>query len=233
MINTYNESTLHRDLKNEAAASCGGKTEQKVGRYICDAVAPDGAIIEIQTKSFKAIQDKLRTLLETAPVRLIYPLAVETYLEYYDKDGILLSRRKSPKKRCLYNIFDELTGIWPVLLHTNFTLEVRETVILKKRRKTPLPVQSSNKRRRHKKDWYDMDTEALSTHNTHIFSCKNDYLALLARLPENFCVQDAVKCSGAKREQAGKMLWSLYKMQLIERTGKRGKSFMYRIREDI
>ena len=96
VINTYNESSLHKKFKIAAAEKYGGKTEQCVGQYICDAVAADGTIIEIQTGSFTHICGKLADLLKTHRVHLIYPLMTAVYLEYRDENGRLLSRRKSP-----------------------------------------------------------------------------------------------------------------------------------------
>ena len=233
MINTYNESSLHKKFKTEAAQKYGGKTEQQVENYICDVVTADGTIIEIQTKSFKNICAKLEDLLKTHRVILIYPLVCETYIEYYDEQGGLVSRRKSPKKRSLYNIFDELIGIWPILLHKNFTLNVVETVAVKKRQKTAEPVQSVNKKRRVKKNWLSFDTELISKGASRSFCSKKDYLALLAETPEKFGVKEAAACTGAPMSQTRKMLWTFRKTGLIEKTGQTGRRFIYRIKDDI
>ncbi|WP_428771141.1 helix-turn-helix domain-containing protein [Treponema sp. HNW] len=233
MINTFNESSLHKKLKTQAAQKYGGKTEQEIGNYICDVLTEDGTIIEIQTKSFKNICAKLTDLLQTHRLILIYPLICETYIEYYDEGGTLLSRRKSPKKRGIFSIFDELTGIWPILLHKNFTLEVIESTAVKKRKKTAEPVQSVNKKRRFKKNWLSFDTELLCEAGSRFFCSKKDYLELLAGIPEEFGVKEAAERTGAPLSQTRKMLWTLRKTGLIEKTGCKGRRFIYRIKERI
>ena len=232
MINTYNESSLHKKFKTEAAQKYGGKTEQCMENYICDVITDDGIIIEIQTKSFKNIRDKLIDLLHNHRVLLIYPLVCETYIEYYNEAGSLVSRRKSPKKRNLYSIFDELTGIWSVLLHENFTLKVVETTAVKKRQKTAEPVQSVNKKRRVKKNWYGFDTELIAEGSSHFFYSKKDYTALLAEIPEEFGVMEAAAQTGAQKTHIQKMLWTFRKMGLIEKTRQDGRRFIYRIKHE-
>ncbi|MGI5173368.1 hypothetical protein H0R92_07170 [Treponema sp. OMZ 840] len=234
MINTYNESSLHKKLKKAAAQKYKGKIEEHIDPYICDVVAEDGTVIEIQTASFKNVQNKLSDLLNTRSVHLIYPLAVQTYIEYYDEDG-LASRRKSPKKRCMYNIFDELTGIWPILLNKNFRLEVIEAIVVKKRKKTVLPVQSLNNRRRYKKAWYGFDTDIEQILGSTLFCSGRDYLHVLPEnLPENFSSKDVLLHSRYKFlniRHINAMLWTLHKTELIERTGKKGNKYIYRIKK--
>lgn len=243
MINTYNESNLHRILKMNAATEHMGSIEQEYQSYICDVISGDGEIIEIQTKNMGNITGKILNLLKTRRVRLIYPLAVQTYIEYYTQDtgdkkmGELLFRRKSPKKRNIYHIFDELMGSWPILLHKNFTLEVIEVNIIKKRVRTNKPVQSANKKRRILRDWLAVDTALDQIIQKHIFCTKNDYLSLLpVQLEEEFTVKDiclAHKEEGQKKlilpqNIAGKMTWTLNKMGLIECVGKDGRSKVYK-----
>lgn len=49
MINTLNETSLHKSLKAIYRIQCNGKSEVKIGAYIADILCPDGGIIEIQT----------------------------------------------------------------------------------------------------------------------------------------------------------------------------------------
>lgn len=244
MINTYNESNLHNILKHRAATECKGRVEQAVDSYICDVVGENGEIIEIQTQNLGNITGKILNLLQTHRVKLVYPLAVQTYIEYYtqDKTGTVLetplSRRKSPKKRNIYHIFDELMGAWPVLLHKNFSLEVIEAVITKKRLRTDKPVQSANKRRRFLRDWVALDTDLESILEIHTFNSADDYTALLpSSLNDSFTIKELrfanKECIKNEKlikthEQAGKMIWTLHKMGLIECIGKNGRSKVYK-----
>ncbi len=231
VINTYNESSLHKKFKIAAAEKYGAQTEQSVGPYICDALAPDGTIIEIQTGSFTHICGKLADLLKTHRVRLIYPLMTAVYLEYRDGNDRLLSRRKSPVKRGIYHIFDELTALHSVLPHKNFSFEAVETSAVKTRIKTAEPVQSANKRRRYKKDWLAADTDVEKTGTSRIFCSARDYLNLLPKnLPQEFTVKDLsarIEEPAACARQINEMLWLFRKLNFVARTGKREKSFLY------
>ncbi len=235
MINTYNESSLHRSLKNMLCKQYNGKTEKEVDSYICDIICDDTSIIEIQTKNLGNITGKILNLLENHLVTLVYPLPITTYVEYY-KEGNLdskpLSRRKSPVKKNLYHIFDELMGCFPVLLHKNFTLQVTEVIITKERIKTNEKMQSVNKKRRFLRDWISYDTTLDEILTTHIFKSVQDYVSLLPKnIKEKFTVKDVIDCKDANKiskQQAYKMMWTFNKMGIIEYVGKSGRSKLYK-----
>ena len=63
-----------------------------------------------------------------------------------DCDNNIISKRKSPKKGNIYDLFSELTGIYPILLNENFTLEILEINMSEIRIKTDELVQSQNKK---------------------------------------------------------------------------------------
>ncbi|MFI3258024.1 MAG: hypothetical protein R3Y36_06985, partial [Spirochaetales bacterium] len=185
MINTYNESDLHRTVKNLMADNYNGKTEQKVGSYICDILCADNTIIEIQTQNLGNLTAKILNLLQSHRVILVHPLATQSYIEYYaqDTDGNIaaqpLSRRKSPKKKNIYHIFDELMGIYPALLHEDFTLQIIEVVITKKRIRLEKAVQTPNKNRRFLRNWISHDTSLDKITATHLFNTAEHYTDLL------------------------------------------------------
>ena len=54
MINTYNESALHENLKFIYANLVNGTTEVKLKNFICDIVA-DKHIYEIQTSNLSSL----------------------------------------------------------------------------------------------------------------------------------------------------------------------------------
>ena len=58
MINTYNESELHKTLKLYYAELYGGQTEIQFHKWICDIQTPSGTIIEIQTSNLAALKEK-------------------------------------------------------------------------------------------------------------------------------------------------------------------------------
>lgn len=230
MINTYAESRLHKTLKNLYAADSQGMVEQEVAGKICDIVTRDGSIIEIQTGSLSKLHGKLGVLLPHYKVKVVYPLVVRKTIETRKKDGILVSRRKSPKKQCLLDMFAELTALFPYLLDKNFILEVLEVSVIEHRVKEDAPVQLVNKSRRFKRDWYKEDKSLEAIYSTHQFSSAQDYLALLPQeLPETFTIKEA--SSMLKGRNVPRMLWVLRKMGLVEQVGKQGRSMILKKRE--
>ncbi|MDR3284930.1 MAG: hypothetical protein LBS97_07120 [Treponema sp.] len=226
MIETYNESHLHRTLKILYAEQSGGLMEQEVEGKICDIVAESGEIIEIQTGNIGKLAGKIARLVQNHKVRLVYPLVTEKYIETLDEKGALLSKRKSPQKAVIYSIFRELTGIYPWLLHENFLLEALEVTVTEKRIRTPKPIQLANKSRRFLRNWYKSDKELRSAGNTWIFAGAASYTALLPFEPgKEFSVRDLANAGAGKN--ASLMIWVLVKAGIITFREKRGKSNYY------
>ncbi len=145
MINIYNESSLHNSLKVYYSAKYDGKCEVKDDGYIYDIVNRDGIIIEIQTKNLSSLYDKLKDTLEkNKKIILVHPIVIRKRINLYDKNGKKISSRLSPKIGSLYDVFNELTKIYPLLLHKNFTLELVEIKMIEERIKADEKIQSKN-----------------------------------------------------------------------------------------
>lgn len=231
MINTYNETSLHNELKNRYAEKTQGKIEQQIGKYICDIVTPQGDIIEIQTRNLTKLTGKIANLLqEKRKVCLVYPLVFVNFIERYNEEGILLSKRKSPKKHSLFELFDELMGIYPLLLEKNFVLEVLLIEQIEIRIATETPVQLENKSRRRLKPWIKSNKQLKTIIDKKRFSKPVHYLSLLPDgISQPFCAADLTKTDVGK--QAHKMLWVLRKMGLIERVEMKSRSYYYQIKK--
>lgn len=245
MINTYNESDLHRTLKNLYALEYNGRTEVPSGNWICDIVTESGDVIEIQTANISKLTQKTRDLLAAdKKVTIVHPLIAEKLIETYAADGSLVSRRKSPKSQTIYAMLRSLTGIYPLLLHKQFTLEVLHVSITEQRRKTAAPVQLANKSRRFLKDWVPQGKKLDSIIKKERFHTKADWLALLPpTLQNNFTVSDLQKAIFARSwgkdlsksnrtaaaSQARLLVWLFMRMGLLEECGKQGRSRLFRI----
>ncbi len=218
MIGTYNETMLHRTLKELYALE--GKTEQDIDGCVCDVLSADGSVIEIQTAGLSKLGPKLQKLLPERRVRVVHPIACRTVLETHGENGEPVSRRKSPKKRTFYSLFEELTGIYPFLLHPNFSLEAVLVTVTEQR------VRACGTDRRRRKP-YRITGRALDTiEQSRLFVSAEDYLSLLPpSVPPEFTVKD-VREAGAGNA-AGKMLWVLRKMKLVNIKEKKGKAFVY------
>ncbi|MDR0448778.1 MAG: hypothetical protein LBH07_08935 [Treponema sp.] len=131
-IGTENESSLHRSLKLCYAKS--GKTERTREGYVCDAIDPEGTVIEVQTGHFYALKKKLPVLAKNGKVRLIYPVIVNKTIELYDTKGKLLFRRKSPKKGKPWDIFYELIYAPSLVGLKGLTIEIVMVDAIERRR---------------------------------------------------------------------------------------------------
>ncbi|WP_062328252.1 hypothetical protein [Treponema endosymbiont of Eucomonympha sp.] len=230
MIETYNESSLHRTLKALYAERTAGETEREVRGKICDVVTADEGIIEIQTAGIAQLAGKLAALVPHYAVRVVYPLAAETRIETQDECGAVVSARKSPKKRCVYDVFRELTGICPWLLHRNFSLEVLPVSVKEIRVRTAEPVQLPNKSRRFRRPWYKSDKALLECRTPLVLAGKADYLALLPeRLGREFSAAD-LRAEGLGKN-ASLMLWVLRKSGVIAETRAEGRTKWYSVAE--
>lgn len=225
MINTYSESSLHRTLKTLYSLENGCKTEVECDGKIYDIVDRLGNVTEIQTKNVSKLLIKTMTALENGrKVKIVHPVVREKRIELYGEDGKCMSKRKSPVKGSIYDIFDELTGLYPVLLEKNFSLDVLEITMTERRIRTQEPVQSPNGRRRFRKNWNKTDKTLDKILDTHTFSAATDYLALIPAqcLPEFSAkeLEAALKADkslpASAAARAHLMMWVLNKMNLIQ-----------------
>jgi len=225
-INTYNESSLHNTLKLYYAEKYNGQTEVEAEGHIYDILCEDGQVIEIQTKNLSKLADKIKDALAKGhKVTLVYPLVYRTRIITTDEEGKPVSNRLSPKKGNIYDILRELTGLTEILLKRNFTLEVITINMIEHRVRTPAPVQTTNKTRRHKKNWLKVNKRLDELLETKQFKSKKDYIALLPKeLPQEFCAKDL-----NLPRYAHILLWVLSRLPVIEMTSKKGRSFYYKI----
>ena len=179
MINTYNETDLHKFFKEKYAKENQGFTEVKVGEYICDIFTKESSIIEIQTTSLNKLVPKIESLSKNYRTKVVFPFPFEKYIENYSETGELLSCKRSPKKNRWINIFTELFGILPLILEKKVELEIVAISISEKRIKTENPVQTKNKSRRFLKNWYKTGKSLNQIIETKNFSSKKDFIQIL------------------------------------------------------
>ena len=117
------ETTLHQQLKHRYAED-PSQTEVAVGRYRIDAIR-NGELIEVQCASLSAIRDKCQNLLQRHQLRVVKPLIMRTRIAKIKKQGgPITSRRMSPKRGCVLDVFDDLIYFTRVFPHKNLTLDV-------------------------------------------------------------------------------------------------------------
>lgn len=218
-IGTLNEKPLHAALK-QWYAQPGDRLEVPVDGYHVDIVR-DRVLIEIQTGSFSSIQRKLRVLTQTHPVRLVYPIARERWLVKQASRG-KPTRRKSPKRGRVEDLFEQLVSFPDLLQSANFALEV-------------LLVQEEELRRfdrkrawRRSRGWVTQERRLLEVLEQHRFDTPGDVAALVpASLDEPFLTSDLAAAIGSPRWLAQKMAYCLRRMGAIQAVGKQGNAIAY------
>lgn len=246
VINTLNETSLHRTLKNLCALQTDGKTEQKSGRFTCDVIAKNGEVIEIQTSKLSALKAKIQYFLDrNTKITIVHPLMEEKIIQTLSPEGTLLTKRKSPSKQTVYTALRSLTALHVFVGNPGFSIEFFTVSATEIRQKTKKKVQNKTKTRRHLKDYIVKDKILNSIDKTTRLTTKEDWKKLLPPAikdqftppqlhsalmnmdwPKNFTQSD--KKTSAKYYSL--LIWFLEKAKIIEKTGqKKGKSWIYRI----
>jgi len=217
-----NEKPLHASLK-EWYAQPGDQFEVTVDGFVIDIVRDD-LLLEIQTANFASIKSKLSELVRAHRVRLIYPIAREKWIVKPAKDNSGgISRRKSPKRGRVEELFREMVSFPHLLLNPNFSLEVlliNEEAIWR--------YEGKGKWRR--RGWIIEERRLLSVVERRLFGKAADFQALLPeKIGESFTTSDLVVAMGMRRQLAQKMAYCLNKARLIELIGKRGRANLYEV----
>lgn len=219
-IGTLGEKTLHAVLKHyyEPDTTCH---EIPIGRYVADIAGKDG-LIEIQTRSFDRLRDKLEVFLDCGPVTVVYPVPALKWLIWVNVDtGELRPRRKSPKRYGPCQLLPELYRLRHLLDHPNLSfcvvlLEVEETRYL------------NGWSRDRKKGSTRLDRVPLSVLDEITISGPGDYAAFLSpALPAPFTSRDFQKTSGLSLSKAQTALNVLHRIGAVVRTGRTAQGYCY------
>ena len=219
-IGLLNEKPLHASLK-EWYARPGDRFEVVVDGFVIDIVQDD-VLLEIQTSSFASIKSKLTDLVSAHRIRLIYPIAQEKWIVRLAKgSGNGVSRRKSPKRGRMEDLFWEMVSFPRLLANPNFVLEVlmiREEEVRR----------YEGKRKWRRRGWGIEERRLLEVVNRKLFEEPADWLELLPeKLGELFTTRDLAEATGMGIQLAQKMSYCLRKVRVIELAGKRGRANLY------
>jgi hypothetical protein len=217
------ETTLHRQLK-ELYAGPEGLVEQRLAGFRIDAIR-DGQLVEIQHGGLTAIRDKIAKLLKGHDVLVVKPLvALKTLVRLARKGGKEVSRRLSPKRRTLIDVFDELIYFTQVFPHRRLTVEV--PLIEVEERRYP---GHGRRRRWRQNDFVVEDQRLIALTGVHRFTTAADLLAVLpAELAEPFHSGHVAAALGVRRNLAQRVVYCLRNMGAAEACGKAGNAWLYR-----
>lgn len=219
-ISTLNEKPLHAVLKAWYAQP-NDQFEVLVDGFLVDIVRGD-LLVEIQTRGFAAIKQKLTELADRHPVRLVYPIAREKWIVKVAQDGERpLGRRKSPKRGALEYVFEELVSFPKLVLNPNFSMEV-------------VLIQEEELRRYdgtrgwRRNGWVTHERRLLRVVDRQLFETPADMSVLMPpTLAEPFTTSDLAAAIAKPRWLGQKMAYCLRQMGAIVSVGKRGNAILY------
>ncbi|MCD6218218.1 hypothetical protein J7L05_10240 [bacterium] len=218
-IGSINERSLHSQIKDWYSLETDD-IEVNIGSYIIDIIRGD-LLIEIQTGNFTSIRDKLRNLVQSNKVRLVYPISALKWVVRITTEGEEISRRRSPKKGKLSDLFTELVRIPDLVGEDNFSLEV-------------LMIESED-------IWCDdgkgswrrrgasiIDRKLIDVRDSVVFSTRDDFLQFIPRnIEKPFTNKTIADELDMKINVVRKMTYCLRKMGAIEEVGRKGNTLLF------
>jgi hypothetical protein len=204
-------------------AGCGGETEVKTDGYVCDCMDDSGGIVEIQTGSFAPLRGKLSKLSGKARIKIVYPVIEEKYIALYDGCGIPVRRRKSPKKGCKWDIFNALVYAPELPLIPGISIEIVVVDVLEKRR--------ADGKGSWRRGGVSIVDRLLQNYKYAIpLQGPQDYMQFLPFMSnETFTAAALAARAGIRTNLARKTAYVLERLNLVEQTGKSGRSKLFRV----
>ena len=231
-IGTLGEYSLHADLKRWYAQE-GDRLEVNVDGFIVDVMRGE-LLVEIQTRNFSGIKRKLAQLADLHPLRRVYPIAQEKWIVRLPartggraRDGKkVLSRRLSPKRGRLLDIFDELVHIPSLLREPTVSFEA-------------LLIEEEEVRRDDGRgSWWrrgisTLDRRLIRVVSRNVFEGPKGFLKFLpSGLPQPFTTRNLAEALDEPHHIAQKIAYTLREMGAIRVAGKRKNAILYSLRED-
>jgi hypothetical protein len=225
-IGTLSEKTVHAILKNYYEPD-EDRQEIPIENYVADIYAGN-EIIEIQTGQFQRLRNKLAAFLPLYKVTVVYPIPKEKWVIWMDvESGELRPKRKSPKKGSPYTAFPELYKIKAFLKDPNLRLKL---VLLDVEEYRLLNGWSKDR----KKGSVRYDRVPLNLVREVEIERLEDYMQFLPyKREEIFTTKDFAKTARIPVPLASVVMNLLHYVGAAERTGKRGREYLYRATRDV
>lgn len=223
-IGTLSEKTVHAILKLYYAPDTD-MHEIPIDNYVAD-IYTGKEIIEIQTRQFNRMRDKLTAFLKEYPVTIVYPIPREKWLVWIDEESGELSKpRKSPVRGNAYMAFPELYKIKMFLKDPNLHLKL---VLLDMEEYRLLNGWSRDKKKG--SDRFDRIPSRLA--EEVCVDELRDYMQFIPyAIEEPFTSVQFAKAAHIRKPLAQVVLNILTHVECVERVGKKGNSILYRVRE--
>jgi len=221
-IGTTHEKSLHRQLKLIFAGN-DGHTEVETAGFVADGVNADGQYIEVQTRSFAPLRKKAKELAALGGLKIVYPVAVVKYLDVFDAAGGQEPRKKSTRPGNVWDLFGELIYAPELPLIPGVEIELALVEVSEER-----VMDGKGSRRRKGLSIHDRKLLALRERICLKSPC--DYLRFVPFAKgEEFTAGIFAKKARIRPRLANKTLHVLMALGIVERMGKLGKAYVYRV----
>lgn len=218
-VGTLREKPLHAALKRWYAEP-GDRIEEPVDGFVIDIVR-DGVLIEIQTSGFAGMKRKLVTLLDRHAVRVVHPIAVEKRIVRCGESGEVLSRRRSPKRGAVVDVFAELVSFPELVAHAGLIVEVLLVHEEEVRR-------FDGGRAWRRKGWVVEERRLLEVVDRVVIDAPEALAAILPdAIPARFTTADVADVLRRHRRLAQQMTYCLRRAGVIEVVGKERNAVVY------
>lgn len=221
-IGTLSEKTVHAIMKNYFEPD-KDKQEVALEGYVADIYNENG-VIEIQTRNFNKLREKLAVFLNLYPVTLVYPMPCNKWLMWIDQEtGEISKKRKSPKKWNPYDAFYELYKIRPFLTNPNLHIRLELMDMEEYRMLNGWSYDKKRGSTRH-------DRIPVAIREEVIIDQVEDYVQFVPyELSGQFTSKEFAKAAGIHIDTARQVLQILNDVKAVKRVGKQSRSYLYEV----
>lgn len=224
-IGILSEKIMHLTLKYYFSPY-DSDHEVKLGSFYADAINEDG-IVEVQTRSFKNLKEKLMYFLAVTSVNLVHPIPRYKYVSWLNSEtGEISKPNRNPRFGRLSDIFTELYGIRDKLNNPRLSISLMliDTDDFKN-----LDGWSKDK----KKGSTRVERYPRELIDIFVINSPRDLIKLLPEdLPETFSASDLNKLMKGNLRNSYSAINTLCYLDLCECVGKEGRKNIFRLKKE-
>jgi len=220
-IGTLGEKCIHKVLKFTVEPDVKNHEKSFLGS-VADVLNSDG-VFEIQTRAFKKLLPKLKKMLPTSPVTVIYPIIRRKSLAWLDPEsGELSAKHPTPRRGRPSDILYELSGISELIGTAGLTVRI---VLLDADEYRLLDGYGKDRKKRATK----LNKIPIALCDVIDVLCASDIIELLPTgLPETFTAAELYRALAFGTRRGYYSLKLLLDLKIVERVGKDGRAYLYK-----
>ena len=219
VIGVLSEKTLHKTIKNLYEPNHSYQ-EIKIDNYFVD-ICKENNIIEVQTKQFNKLRDKITYLLSLNKykINIVYPVFTSKMI-YNISNGEISNPKKSPKKFRIPEVFHELYMIKQLLGHKDLMI----TLLL-------FEINEYREIANNRRGYVCYDRIPTKLIDEIVLKDNKDYINLLPPdLSETFTSKEICLKTKTNVKYVNKMLNVMKYLNVVEVVGKDGRKLLYNVK---